>query len=186
MSKQFQYDTGRLAFGSMLSALCVVCMFMTNLIPVASYALPALAGVLIMIAVVELGKRWALIVYGVSALLSLLLVSDLEAKLVFVLFFGYYAILKSIFESLHRPNFCIALKFSVFNLAIISAYFLAIHLFQLPMEEFVLFGIQLPLVFLILANVVFLVFDIAMTRVITMYIWRFHERVRHTFHFSER
>ena len=180
-----KHDTGRVAFGGVLAALCVVCLFLTNLVPVASYALPALAGVVIMVAVVELGRRWALAVYAVSSLLSLLLVSDLEAKLVFVLFFGYYAVLKSVFESLHRPNFCRAAKFAVFNAAVIAAYFLAVQVFGLPMDEFQLFGINLPLVFLVLANVVFVVFDIAMTRLATVYILRYREQIAKTFRFTK-
>lgn len=175
---------GKIALGGVLTALCVVCMFLTNLIPIATYALPALACLIVMIAVIEMGKRWALMVYAAASLLSLVLVTDVEAKLVFILFFGYYAILKSVFESLHRPRFCIALKLAVFNLAVIAAYYAAVGLFQVPMSDFELFHVQIPLLFLAFGNVVFLLLDVAMTRMATMYMARYHARVRRTFHFE--
>ena len=75
------FSAGKTALGGMLTALSVVCMFLTNVIPVAEYALPALAGVVIMVAVVELGYKGACMVYAASAALSLLLVSNLEAVL---------------------------------------------------------------------------------------------------------
>lgn len=180
-----RHDTGRVAFGGALAAMCVICMFAINLFPVANYALPAMAGIVIMVAVVELGRRWALMIYAAASLLSLILVADMEAKLIFILFFGYYAVLKSFLESLHRPNFCVAAKFAVFNLTIIAAYFLAVQVFQLPMDEFELFGLNLPVVFLILANLVFFVFDLAMTRLATTYILYYHDRVFKAFHFTK-
>lgn len=185
MSNRKRCDAGHIALGSMLAALCVVCMFLTNVVPVATYALPALAGIVVMLAVVELGRKWALMVYAAASVLSLLLVSDVEAVLMFIMFFGYYAVLKSVFESLQRPYFCIGLKFAVFNLAIISAYFLAIELFGISASEFELFGVELPLVFLIIGNAIFALFDIGMTRFITMYYLHYHPKIQKLFHISK-
>lgn len=178
-------QSGKVAFGGILVALGVVCMLLTNFIPFATYALPVLAGLTVMLAVIELDKRWAMMIYAATALVSLLLVSDVEAKLIYLMFFGYYPVLKSIFESLHRPHFCIMLKFSVFNLTIIASYYLAIGLFDVPLSEFTLFGVQLPLLFLLLGNVVFWIMDIAMTRLATTYILMYHDRVRRIFHLSD-
>lgn len=181
-----QLDAGRMALGGMLTALAVVCMFLSNVVPAAEYALPALAAVVVMIAVVELGRRGAVLVYAASSVLALLLVSNIEAKLMYLLFFGYYAILKSIFESLHRPYFCIGLKFAVFNLAVITIYFLAIQLFGVSVEEFELFGVALPVVFLLLGNAIFAVYDVGLTRVVTVYHLRYHRRVQQLFHLSKK
>ena len=41
--------------GSLLTALGVVLMFLTGLIPIGTYALPAIAGVLLIVAVIEIG-----------------------------------------------------------------------------------------------------------------------------------
>ena len=79
-------NSGKIALGGLISALCLVCMFLTGLIPFATIALPAIAGVLLIVVVIELGKRWALLVYAAVSLLSILLTADMEAKLLFILF----------------------------------------------------------------------------------------------------
>ncbi len=179
------FSAGKTALGGMLTALSVVCMFLTNVVPMAEYALPALAGVVVMLAVVELGCKGACMVYVASALISMLLVSNLEAALMYALFFGYYPILKSMFERLHRPYFCIGLKCAVFNLAVILVYFLAIGLLGLPAETFELFGTKVPLLFLAMGNIVFAVYDVGLTRLVTNYCIRYHDRVRKMFHLPQ-
>ena len=43
--------SGKIALGGLLTALGVVLMFLTGLIPIGTYALPAIAGVLLIVAV---------------------------------------------------------------------------------------------------------------------------------------
>lgn len=173
--------SGKIALCGIVSALCVVCMFLTGVFPYATYALPALAGILLTLIVIEVGKRYAVMVYVAVSLLSLILAPDPEAKLVFVAFFGYYPILKAVFESLHRPYFAWGLKFCVFNCAVIGAYFVAIRFFSVSPDEFELFGMNLPLLFLVLGNVFFFFYDVALTRMIRFYAFRFHHRIQKLF-----
>ena len=44
--------SGKIALGGLLTALGVVLMFLTGLIPIGTYALPAIAGVLLIVAVI--------------------------------------------------------------------------------------------------------------------------------------
>ena len=50
--------SGKIALGGLLTALGVVLMFLTGLIPIGTYALPAIAGVLLIVAVIEIGAKW--------------------------------------------------------------------------------------------------------------------------------
>ena len=79
--------SGKIALGGLLTALGVVLMFLTGLIPIGTYALPAIAGVLLIVAVIEIGAKWAWMIYAAVAVLSLLFAADKEAALLFVLFF---------------------------------------------------------------------------------------------------
>ena len=115
-------NTIKLAFSSMLAALSTALMFMTNLFPAASYTLPAIAGALMMLTVIELGKRWAWPSFVVSAVLSFLVVADKEAVAIFVLFFGYYPILKANFEQLPKRLFRWLAKFLLFNVAMLWSF----------------------------------------------------------------
>ncbi len=167
----------RVAFCGILTAFCTLLMFLTSLIPIGTYALPALAGVLLIAVVVELGVSWAWPVYLASSLLSLLVAGDKEAAMLYAVFFGYYPILKAIFERIKQRLLAYLLKFAVFNAAMILGYFLSIWVLGVPKDSFTLFGVSLPVVFLVLGNIVFLVYDYAVSTLVVTYYHRFHQIV---------
>ena len=68
-----------------MCALSTLFVAGAGLFPTMTYALPAISGVLLIAAVIELGKRWAFFCYAAVALLSLLLGTDKEAALLFLL-----------------------------------------------------------------------------------------------------
>lgn len=171
-------QTMKLAFGGMMTALCTALMFLTNLIPIASYTLPALAGALTAIVVIELRPAWAWPVFAAASLLSLLIVADKEAVALFVLFFGYYPILKAQLEQVRKRAVCRLLKFAVFNVAMIAEFFLSVSLLGVPKESFTVFGVYLPWVFLLVANVAFLLYDYCLSCMVVLYCQRIHKTVQ--------
>ena len=172
--------SGKIALGGLLTALGVVLMFLTGLIPIGTYALPAIAGVLLIVAVIEIGAKWAWMIYAAVAVLSLLFAADKEAALLFVLFFGYYPVLKSFLERISSKVLSWISKFAVFNVAVVACFFLAVSFLQLPEDSFTVFGIYLPWVFLILGNAVFLIYDIALSGLVATYVEKLHHRVTKT------
>ena len=172
--------SGKIALGGLLTALGVVLMFLTGLIPIGTYALPAIAGVLLIVAVIEIGAKWAWMIYAAVAVLSLLFAADKEAALLFVLFFGYYPVLKSFLERISNKVLSWISKFAVFNVAVVACFFLAVNFLQLPEDSFTVFGFYLPRVFLILGNAVFLIYDIALSGLVATYVEKLHHRVTKT------
>ena len=172
--------SGKIALGGLLTALGVVLMFLTGLIPIGTYALPAIAGVLLIVAVIEIGAKWAWMIYAAVAVLSLLFAADKEAALLFVLFFGYYPVLKSFLERISNKVLSWISKFAVFNVAVVACFFLAVNFLQLPEDSFTVFGIYLPWVFLIVGNAVFLIYDIALSGLVATYVEKLHHRVTKT------
>ncbi len=174
---------GRMAFCGTTAALAVVILLAGAIIPTAEIALPALAGLLMMPVVVELGKGAALSTYATVAVLSLLLVPSWEPKLLFVAFFGYYPVIKAVLEShLKRlPEWLC--KLAVFNTAVIGSYALMLWLKMVPADAFTVAGVSLPWAFLAAGNVIFILYDIGLTRVITLYVAAFSPRLRRLFKF---
>ena len=80
----------KLALCGMMAALSTVLLFLTGAAPVATLALPAIAGCLLIPVVVEVGLPWAFGVYGVCSVLGVFLAPDRQALLFYVLFFGHY------------------------------------------------------------------------------------------------
>ena len=176
--------SSRVALGGMMGALSLVCLLLT-LFPYATYALPALAGVCLFPVVIECGKRYGLMVYIATALLALLITPDVEAKLLYVVFFGYYPLVKSVAESRrHRVGEWV-IKLAVFNIAVVAAYAVMAQV-GLSLEDFAISGVPLPLpvilvLFLLAGNGVFVLYDIALTRALPLYFGRVQPRLRRLF-----
>ena len=163
----------KLTLCSMLGALATVFM-LSAYFPYITYSVPLIASVFVMIAVIETGKLWGLFTYIVSAVLTLLF-AELQAKLIFVCFAGFYPILKALFEGLKSRIPEYILKLIIFNASVISVYFAFSHAFGLSqMEDFGIYGL---LLLLLGANFVFLIYDLILTRLADFYMWRLHPKV---------
>ena len=165
----------RIALCGISAALSLLFMFMTWF-PFATYALPAIAGVILVIPVIEYNRRVALVAYAAVSILSFLIAPDREAALLFVAFFGYYPIVKSLLERIPSRVIEWVLKIVIFNASVIAAYMVIIHLFQMTdlLKEFNEFGAWGAPVLLLAGNAVFILYDIAATQVISFYLskWR--------------
>ena len=183
-------QASKTAIGGMTVALSVILLIPTAL-DIFVYALPAIAGFLTLFCVIELGKSWAFGVYFATALLSVLLVPNKEAAVMYTAFFGYYAIVKALLENSRIPRVVeYLLKFLVFNVSVILAYLVLIHVFGMPLDD--VLGIDgdvwwskyaLP-VMLVLGNVVFLAFDFALTRMAMVYLKVLQPKLHKLFRFQ--
>ena len=151
-------------------------MVCSILFPFATYALPALAGAVLIPVAVEMGLSIGGICYFAVSLLSLILVPDPETALMFVFFLGYYPLLKFKLDRIRLKILRIALKHLIFNVAIIFSYQLLIRLFQMTdlIDEFGgpywIFG------FLVIGNLVFILYDAALTNLTFFYRHIFRKR----------
>ena len=97
-------------------------------------------------------------------ILSLLLLPDKFSGVVYLLFGGIYPILKEFFERLHYVISWI-LKFSVFNTALLLL--IAVSVYVMHVEDT---GLGFNWVVFGLGNLTFLLYDIAMTKLISLYL----------------
>ncbi len=162
----------------MIAALCTLLLFATGMIPFGTYALPALAGLLMVTVAVETGTSWAVTLYVAVSLLSILLTPDKEAMLMFIMFFGHYPITKTRLERIKFKPLQYLIKFGVFNACVVAAYMIIIYVFQMPdvLTEMGSFGRYSVLVLLALGNIVFIVYDFALTQIIRAYVEWFRPR----------
>lgn len=171
-------NTSRIALCGVIAALSVVVMFMTGVIPIATFALPAIAGCFLIAVVAETSVRYGFAVYLVVSILSALIVPDREAALLYVIFFGYYPVLYGVLSRIRSKALRWIVKLLVFNSAMIAETILAFYLFSLPMEELMPFGwITIPIM-LVLLNAMFILYDLSMNGLIVMYIRRLHPVVQ--------
>ncbi len=147
----------------MMAALSVVLMFVTTFVPVLVYVLPIITGLLVLFVSELSDKKWALGVFFSTAFLSLVLLTDKEAALTYTLFFGYYPLIKEPIERLPAVLSWL-LKFLIFNIAAVSVGFLGVLIFGVSAEEYKEFGKLTIPVLLGLANITFVLYDIALSK----------------------
>ncbi len=174
-------QTSKTALGGIVSALSVTLMLLTAVIPFMTYAIPLLAGALLILMVIEINKKWALVVYVAVSLLAVFVVPDKEAATFYVAFFGYYPIIKSSLEK-HLPIVVEwIVKLVIFNAAVIGAYFVSVKILGIPFEDMQELGkYGIPIV-LGLANLTFVMYDILLTKLVTLYIHKFRKTFKRIF-----
>lgn len=167
--------TKRITFCAVCAALSAAVM-LTSYFPYLTYTIPAVAGLFIMLPVMELDCKWAFGTYLVS-LVPVLLLAEPEAKLLYALIFGYYPILKATADRLPRlPRLLI--KLAAVNAAVALSYFVFAPVMGIDTAEFGKFGKWGVALFWAAANAVFLLYDIAVARVSVVYSVRVRPKIR--------
>ena len=147
----------------MMAALSVVLMFITTFVPVLVYVLPIVTGLIVFFVSRVADKKWALGVFFSTAFLSLFLLTDKEAALTYTLFFGYYPLLKEPIEKMHRILSWL-IKVLLFNVAAVIVGCLGVWLLGVSAEEYKEFGEFTIPILLALANVMFILYDLALSK----------------------
>lgn len=171
----------KIAFGGVITALSIVIMFLTGIIPTMTYALPAVSGALLMAVVIEIGPKFAGIVYAAVAFLSFIVVADKEAAVMYAMFFGYYPIIKSFIEKKLNKALSWLVKYIIFNVSVIFSYFIVTKLLCITYDDMGAFGNFFLPVLLLLANFVFAIYDIALTRLVSAYLMCWRKKVKRMF-----
>lgn len=162
--------SGKVALCGVLCALAVICMLLT-VIPAATFSMPALAGLVLLPLALEIDLKWGLAGYVATAVLSFLIAPDMEAKVLFIGFFGYYPVLKTWLDKQRPIVLQWVVKLLLFNVTMVGAYCLLLYVLGLPADTFELFDINIPFLLLGIGNVIFVIFDLALTSVTALY-WR--------------
>ena len=180
--KERSLRTKRVAVCGMMIALGVIILYMGSLIEVLDISMAAIASLLCIIAVIEYGKAYAWMVYGGTALVAMLLLPEKFTPSLYALIIGYYPILKELIErigkrSIFKKRLFVALRWAIklvfFNVALLAFALVAIYLLALPETEE-----WLQITMFVLCNVTFVIYDVALTGLISTYIFRIRVRLR--------
>lgn len=167
-----------LALGGMVTALSTVLLVLSGIVPFGRTAFLALAGLLLVVIVAELGFKWAWSVFLAASILSALLAPNKEMVLNYILIFGCYSILKALIEKKYKKITAFLLKFVFFNVVTVLEIYLSVVFLHLPRENFEIFGVSLPWLFLIVWNISFFVYDYALSLLIILYFKKIHPAVK--------
>ena len=178
MSDRIRKRTKYLTVSAMLSALGVVCLMLGSFIEVLDLTTAVMASILCIYAVIEMGGPYPWGIWIVTSLISVLFLPMIPTKtpaIFYALFAGFYPILKEKLEKLRRP-ISFVLKLVVFHVSL-GAILLILKLFLPAQLQFE--GMEwLPILLYAACLIVFWIYDLALTRLITFYLLRLRGRFR--------
>lgn len=163
--------TKKLTVCAMLAALGVVFLWIGSVIEVADISMAVLASLLCVFAVIEYGGSAPWLVFSVTGVLSCLLLPQKTPAVLYVLLFGYYPILKEKIERLSKPIAWIV-KEAVFQVALLLLLFLSHWLLLSAGAQ----PVVLYVILILLAEIVFPIYDLALTKLISFYVYRLRKR----------
>ncbi len=168
------------AISGMTAALSVVIMI-GSLFPSLSYAIPMVAGGMLIVPVAEFGAKRSIPIYVSVFFLSLMIpVVSKDAALMYLLLFGLYPLLQFSFEKIKPKGLRMLAKLVYFNIAAVLSVWLAWVIFSLPfLEEGE--GAWIIWAMLAIGNVVFLVYDLALYKFAYLYDIKYADKFHRLF-----
>ncbi|MBR6951494.1 MAG: hypothetical protein IKH56_07165 [Oscillospiraceae bacterium] len=154
------------AVGGIMAALALAVLYAGSVFPAWALALSAVAGLFPAAAYLAEGTVTGLISYAAAAAAGLLLVPDKGCAFLFSVFFGYYAVVKLTVEKRLGSVPAWGVKLLVFNGALTAAVFLFPAVVTVSVIRS-LSGSRFYLAVYLLFNVVFILFDIGYSRLIS-------------------
>ncbi|MCQ2454773.1 MAG: hypothetical protein MJ090_01310 [Clostridia bacterium] len=171
--------SNKITLCAICSALSVVFM-MLGYFPYLTYAVPAVAGIIVMIPFIEIGMSYAFSSYIVSSVLVLFF-AEPETKVLYIVLFGYYPIVKAIIEKIGKQAVEWIIKIAVFNSAVAISYFALKLLTNIDVDDFGPLGKYGAVIFVAVCNIAFVLYDIAISRISFVYIYRFRKKINFFF-----
>ena len=166
-----------LALCSVLSALGAVILLIGSLIGVLDMSAAMIASVLLVITVVEAKGFWPWMTYAVTAIIGLLLPSKTAA--IMYLLAGYYPIIKAKLEKMPKVISWIV-KIVGFNISLAAALLAFAFLFTKVSLELIpgIGKILTYVLYFVLGNIIFVLYDVLLTRVISLYVFKLRDRFK--------
>jgi len=174
-------QSSKTALGGIVAALSISLMFMVSAVPFFTYALPAAAAILLVPIVIEINKKWALGVYLSVSVLAVLILPNKEVAVIYAAFFGYYPIIKAIIEKYLPKILGLLVKIIIFNSTMFISYYLMLKFMGIEIDEMEKLGVYAIPVLLAMGSAAFILYDYALTKIISIYIYKWQSRFRKLF-----
>ena len=164
--------TRRLTLTAVFTAFSVGFMYLSSVFPTGQLGFLGISSLFGIAAVIEYRIAGGIFVFAATALIGLLIVPDKMLVLLYSMFFGYYPILKSLAEKTKSRIIEWLIKLVVFNVALT----LILFVFKLVLFDFSFLRNSYFLLYLF-CNIVFILFDIGVSRVIIFYISKISSKI---------
>ncbi len=172
-------NTKALVLSAIFSALSVLLLLLGSVIDVLDLTVAMLASMLVCAILIEVGKFWPWLTYAVTTVISLLLLPNKLPAVIFLLT-GWYPIIKQLLERM-RKWIAWSLKLLIFNMLLTSFLLISASFFPnadiFTLIEAIPREANIALTYA-LGNLVFVLYDIALSKLITYYVFVLRDRLK--------
>lgn len=167
----------KISLCGVMGALCLTVMLLGGIIPCATFCAPAISGMLIFLVSLECGARYGVLLYLAVSTLALMLVPEIEMSLIFTVLLGYYPLLCRLFGGIGPGFLRWAAKLVYFNAVISAMYGLLRLLMPVLVQDVFASGRFYLILLLLLGNVTFILYDMALASLGRVYMFRIHPHI---------
>ena len=161
-----------MALSSLFVALSVVILYLGCFLEVVDLTVAAVASLLVLLSVIEMGKGTATMIWIATSILASLLLPNKFIAIEYACLMGVYPLVKAFAERLPLVISWV-IKLLFVNIALAIMVVLGHFVFAYPIES-----VWLMVATFVLATVTGVVFDIALTKLLTLYLMRLRGMLR--------
>lgn len=158
------------AKGGLLTALSLLFIYLSTILPVNKLYLLGLSSAIIPISIILIDVKNSIIVYTASSILSLLLIGFKGNVIAYLFFFGIYGFVKLYIEKFNKLYIEIPLKLIFFNVAFAFIFIL----YKTFFVDLIKINVSLYIIVIFL-QFVFIIYDYAFTAFIA-YIYKYSSK----------
>ncbi|MPM80950.1 hypothetical protein SDC9_128001 [bioreactor metagenome] len=164
----------RVAICGLMSALCIVSLSLSAMIPTLKLTSLVLSGLFIAATVMQTGMAAAFCVYTATSLIAFFLLPVKTVSVLFILFFGLYSLLLPLIGKMKNILNRIIFKYAYLNIIILISVFFLKQFFrlQIPQEFAKIIMMYLALIAL------FTIYDYLITRLTVYFISKFFKHIK--------
>jgi hypothetical protein len=163
----------KISLCALLCAVSVVLMLVGSVFQSLDLTVAVAAGLTVAVAMIECGMKWAVMLYFATGILSAVLLPAKTPALFYILIGGVYPIIKSLAEKIKNKKAVWLLKITGFNLFYTAIIWAGKSLLQINDP---IFSFNIPVY--ILGNATFVMYDIAFTRLVVLYLKRIRRKLK--------
>ena len=175
-----------IALGGILVALTTIVLYATSILPISTLAILTIASALIPVCIIRSNIQTSIFVYISSSLIAFFLV-PINISFLYFIFFGVYGIVKFFIERIRKEKLEILFKIVFFNIEFIIGFIIMQNVLGIN----IIAGLEVlmsrffdtsgrtiaSIILWIVAQPIFLIYDYAMTMIITFYMERIHKNI---------
>ena len=166
------------ALCGLAAALCVTFMFLGGIFYIFAYTVPILLGLVTVMIKKTFGNASAVSVYIAVSILSLMLVPEKETVMMYVLFFGYYPIIKSYLDRVKPKIISLFFKLITFNTAVAIIELICVYVFGIPFFVVGDFSKAMLIIFAAAMNTIFIIYEYLLKYFVLLYERKVEKRLK--------